>query len=426
MPNTVVVGAQWGDEGKGKIVDILAKNYNIVVRSQGGNNAGHTIKHLEKTYKLQSIPSGVLFNDVCCCIGAGCVLNPESLILEINLLKKENLTPLNLKIDPRVHIIMPWHIALDKAQENFKAKNNIGTTKKGIGPCYCDKFKRDGIRLQELIEPEIFKQKASFFGELNNKILTKVYGKEALNIEQIIKNYAEFAKQIKEFVFDVSEFLNKEYLNKKSILFEGAQGTMLDINYGSYPFVTSSSPTTAGICQGAGFSPNKINSVLGVSKAYTTRVGQGPFPSEIFGETAKLIRKKGAEFGTNTKRERRIGWLDTVVLNHSKKINGFFELAFNKLDILSGIKTLKICRYYKTKQGKLLNSFPCSLKGLEEISPVFEEMPGFDEDISNCKTIEELPTNCKKYILKVEELTGCKVKMLGVGPKRHQNILRDI
>lgn len=426
MPSKVVIGAQWGDEGKGKVVDILAENSNVVVRSQGGNNAGHTIKQKEKTYKLKSIPSGILYPKVCCYIGSGVVLNPESVLEEIKELESQNIKiENNLKIDSRAHIIMPWHIALDQAEEEFKSNEKIGTTKKGIGPCYADKIKRTGIRLEELINPKKFKEKTEFLGEFNNTILTKIYNKPALQIKNIIEKYSSYANELKKYVFNVSELLYEDYEKGKNILFESAQGTMLDINYGTYPFVTSSSPIAGGVCTGAGFSPKFIDEIVGIAKAYTTRVGEGPFPTEILNETGEYIQKKGAEFGTNTKRKRRIGWLDTVILNHSRKINGFSYLVLNKLDVLSGIKRLKICTAYKTKTGEIIKNFPPSMEKLKEITPIYEEMPGFEENIENCKTVEELPTNCKKYILKVEELINCKIKMIGVGAKRHQNIIRN-
>ena len=426
MPTKVVVGAQWGDEGKGKIIDILASQSDVVVRSQGGNNAGHTIKQKDKTYALKLIPSGILFPNVCCYIGAGVVLNPEAILLEIEKLKEENIDFKNLKIDPRVQIIMPWHIALDAAQEEKKGKNNIGTTKKGIGPCYCDKVKRIGIRLHELINPKIFRERAKIVGEFNNEILVKIYNKAPLKIDEIIEKYLSYGEQLKQYVADISSLVYDAYCANKKILFEGAQGAMLDVNFGTYPFVTSSSPITGGVCTGVGIGPTYIDDIIGVCKAYTTRVGMGPFPSEILDEKATLIREKGFEFGTNTKRERRIGWFDAVVLNHSKIVNGFKKIALNKLDILSGIEKLKICTAYQTKDKKIIKNFPPCLETLDEITPIYEEMPGFSEDITNCKTIEELPTNCKKYILKIEELCGCKVEMIGVGPKRHQNIYRNI
>ena len=426
MPTKIVVGAQWGDEGKGKIIDILASKSDIVVRSQGGNNAGHTIKKNEKTYALKLIPSGILFPNVECYIAAGVVLNPESILEEIENLKKENIDFKRLKIDYRTNIIMPWHIELDIAQEEIKKKNNIGTTKKGIGPCYYDKIKRTGIKLYDIINPEILEKKAKEIGEFNNKILTQIYKKPPLQIECIIKKYVSFGNQLKKYAADVSKLTYDAYHSNKKILFEGAQGTMLDVNFGTYPFVTSSNPIAGGVCTGVGIGPTAIDSVIGISKAYTTRVGMGPFPTEILDKTADLIREKGFEFGTNTKRKRRIGWFDAVVLRHSKRINGFTNIALNKLDILSGVEKLKICTSYKTKDNKIIEDFPSATEELDEITPVYEEFPGFVENIKDCKTIEELPLNCKKYIMAIEKLTACRVSMIGVGPKRHQNIFRNI
>ena len=426
MPTKVVVGAQWGDEGKGKIIDILASKSDVVVRSQGGNNAGHTIKKGEKTYALKLIPSGILFPDVECYIAAGVVLNPKAILEEIENLKKENINFNKLKIDYRASIIMPWHIALDSAQEEQKKSNSIGTTKKGIGPCYCDKIKRTSIQFYDIMNPDIFVEKAKTIGEFNNKILSKIYGKSPLKIEQIIEEYISFGKKLKEYAGDVSKLVEDAYILNKKILFEGAQGTMLDVNFGTYPYVTSSNPIAGGVCTGVGIGPNRIDSIIGVSKAYTTRVGMGPFPTEILDEKADIIRDKGFEFGTNTKRKRRIGWFDAVVLRHSKRINGFRTIALNKLDILNGLEKLKICTAYKTKNGEILKDFPASIEELKKVIPIYEEFPGFSQDIVDCKTIEELPLNCKKYIMAIEKLTDCKVSMIGVGPKRHQNIFRNI
>ena len=426
MPTKVVVGAQWGDEGKGKIIDILASKSDVVVRSQGGNNAGHTIKKGEKTYALKLIPSGILFPDVECYIAAGVVLNPKAILEEIENLKKENINFNKLKIDYRASIIMPWHIALDSAQEEQKKANSIGTTKKGIGPCYCDKIKRTSIQFYDIMNPDIFVEKAKTIGEFNNKILSKIYGKSPLKIEQIIEEYISFGKKLKEYAGDVSKLVEDAYILNKKILFEGAQGTMLDVNFGTYPYVTSSNPIAGGVCTGVGIGPNRIDSIIGVSKAYTTRVGMGPFPTEILDEKADIIRDKGFEFGTNTKRKRRIGWFDAVVLRHSKRINGFRTIALNKLDILNGLEKLKICTAYKTKNGEILKDFPASIEELKKVIPIYEEFPGFSQDIVDCKTIEELPLNCKKYIMAIEKLTDCKVSMIGVGPKRHQNIFRNI
>ena len=400
MPSRIVVGAQWGDEGKGKVVDVLAAESDVVVRSQGGNNAGHTIKANNKTYKLKSIPSGILFPNVYCYIGAGVVINPKSILDEIKELKNEGISFENLKIDNRANIITPWHIAIDDAQERLKSKNNIGTTKKGIGPCYCDKFKRIGIRMHDLVDEETLKEKLKYLGEHNNKVLEKLYGEAPLYVEKTISEYLEFGKELKSFTADVSALVYNDYESGKNILFEGAQGTMLDIDHGTFPFVTSSNPIAGGVCTGVGFSPTKVDEIIGVCKAYTTRVGKGPFPSEISNSVGDLIREKGAEFGTNTKRKRRIGWFDAVVLRHSRIVNGFDRIVLNKLDILQNVNPLKICVAYRTKYGQILKNFPAATNILDEITPIFEEMPGFSEDISNCKTVEELPLNCKRYILK--------------------------
>lgn len=426
MPTKVVVGAQWGDEGKGKIIDILASKCDIVVRCQGGNNAGHTVKHKDNTYTLRCIPSGILFENVSCYISSGVVLNPQSVLLEIEELKSKGVNIKNLKIDPRVHVIMPWHVALDEAYEISKGENNIGTTKKGIGPCYEDKMNRCGIRLHELIDKDSFTKKALNVGNFKNKILEKIYNIEPLNINKIVNDYVEYGEKLKPFIEDTCQAIYNAYIENKHILFEGAQGSMLDINYGTYPFVTSSNPISGGICTGAGIAPTAIDKVLGVAKAYTTRVGGGPLPTAMNEDLQNIIIEKGAEFGTNTKRRRRIGWLDAVALRYSKIINGFNTIALNKLDILSGIGSLKICTAYKTKQGNTIKHFPWSLDELAGVTPIYEEFEGFNEDISMCRTVEDLPLNCKKYILGIERLCNIKISMIGTGPKRHENIYRDI
>lgn len=424
MPASIVVGTQWGDEGKGKIIDIIASRADVVVRSQGGNNAGHTVVNDGNTYKLHLIPSGILYKNTLCLIGAGVVLDPKDFIGELNSLGERGVTFDNLKIDPRAHVIMPWHITLDGLSEKFRGNSDIGTTKRGIGPAYMDKYERCGIRVYDLIHPEVFAEKARATGMLKNKIITQVYGGEAHDIEAIIKEYTEYGKRLKKYVDDVSVIVYNAAKSGKQIMFEGAQATLLDIDFGTYPYVTSSHPLSAGVCVGTGVGPMIINDIIGVAKAYTTRVGKGPFPTELEDETGDLIRNRGGEFGTTTGRPRRTGWFDAVIVRHSVRVNGLSKLAINKLDTLSGIGNLKICVAYKKSDGTLIKDFPATLEELADCEPVYEEFEGFDADISNCKSFDELPQVCKNYILKLEELCECKIAMVGIGPDRSQILER--
>ncbi len=422
MPSSIVIGTQWGDEGKGKIIDILASQAEVVVRSQGGNNAGHTVVNNGVTYKLHLIPSGILYPDTLCLIGAGVVIDPKNFLEELEMLKERNISTQNLKIDPRAHVVMPWHIVLDGLSEEFRGNSDIGTTKRGIGPTYMDKYERCGLRMYDLIHPEIFKEKAASTGRLKNKIITDVYGGEALDIDAIISEYTEYGKALAPFVDDVSVLAFDAYKAGKNIMFEGAQATLLDIDYGTYPYVTSSHPVSAGVCTGTGIGPKMIDRIIGVAKAYTTRVGKGPFPTELNDETGETIRNIGGEFGTTTGRPRRTGWFDAVILRHSVRVNGLDGIALNKLDTLSRLGELKICTAYRKPDGTTIENFPATLEELDGCTPVYESIKGFNEDISKCRTYEELPQACKDYIKRVEELCGCPVVMIGVGPDRSQII----
>ena len=424
MPANIVVGTQWGDEGKGKIIDILASRAEVVVRSQGGNNAGHTVVSNGQTYKLHLIPSGILYPDTLCLIGAGVVLDPKDFIGELDSLKEKGISTANLRIDPRAHVVMPWHIILDGLSEKFRGNSDIGTTKRGIGPTYMDKYERCGIRIYDLVHPEIFAEKARSTGKLKNKIITDVYGGEAVDIEAVIAEYTEYGKRLAEYVDDVSVITYEASKAGKTIMFEGAQATLLDIDFGTYPYVTSSHPLSAGVCVGTGVGPKTITNVIGVAKAYTTRVGKGPFPTELDDEIGDKIRNIGGEFGTTTGRPRRTGWFDAVIVRHSVRVNGLDGLAINKLDTLSGLGELKICNGYKKPDGSVIKHFPASLEELCECEPVYEVAEGFDEDISKCRTFDELPEACKKYIERLEELCECHVAMIGVGPDRTQIIER--
>lgn len=422
MAANIVIGTQWGDEGKGKVIDILASRADVVIRSQGGNNAGHTVASNGETYKLHLIPSGILYKDTLCLIGAGVVLNPQDLLGEIDNLEARGISCDNLKIDPRAHIVMPWHIILDGLSEEFRGNLDIGTTKRGIGPTYMDKYERSGIRFYDLIHPEVFAEKARATGKLRNKIITAVFGGEAVDIEAVIKEYTEYGKRLAKYEADVSVLAYEAVKVNKTILFEGAQATLLDIDFGTYPYVTSSHPLSAGVCVGTGVGPTVINNVYGVAKAYTTRVGKGPFPTELNDATGDYIREKGHEFGTITGRPRRTGWFDSVIIRHAVRVNGLNCLVVNKLDTLAGIDTLKICVAYKKPDGTIIKDFPATLEELDGCQPVYEDYPGFNDDISGCKTFDELPDICKGYIKRLEELCECKIAMIGVGPDREQQI----
>lgn len=424
MAANVVVGSQWGDEGKGKIIDILASRADVVVRAQGGNNAGHTVQSGDEVYKLHLIPSGILYPQTLCLIGCGVVVDPKVLLEEIGSLKARGVTCENLRIDPRAHVILPWHIELDGLSEAARGGSDIGTTRRGIGPCYMDKAERCGLRMSDLIVPERFAEKAALVGSQKNDIITKLYGGKALDIGAVIEEYTEYGRQLRKYVEDVSVLTYNAVREGKNVLFEGAQGCLLDIDMGTYPYVTSSHPISGGFTTGIGIGPGMISEVLGVAKAYTTRVGKGPFPTELFDETGDQIRNLGGEFGTTTGRPRRCGWFDAVILRHAVRVNGLTGIALNKLDTLSGLKTLKVCVAYRRSDGSLIRNFPTSLEDLADCSPVYEELPGFDGDLSRCTSYDELPQEAKDYVAFLEQQLDCPVKMVGVGPARSQNLER--
>lgn len=424
MSVKVVVGTQWGDEGKGKIIDILASRADVVVRSSGGNNAGHTVENAGEVYKLHLIPSGILYPETLCLIGSGTVIDPKVILEEIDGLKSRGITCENLRIDPRAHVIMPWHIALDGMSEKMRGSSEIGTTRRGIGPCYMDKAERCGLRIYDLVHPELFAAKAREVGSVKNLIISKVYEESPIDVEAVIEEYREYGKRLKGYVADVSVLTYESYRAGKEVLFEGAQGTLLDLDMGTYPFVTSSHPISGGICIGSGVGPNIVDEIIGVAKAYTTRVGKGPFPTELMDEKGDLIRNRGFEFGTTTGRPRRTGWFDAVILRHAVRVNGLTALAVNKVDTLSDIGDLKICIAYRKPDGTELRDFPAALEELAECEPIYETVKGFKGDISKCRSFNELPEDCKAYITKLEELCGCPIKMVGVGPSREQNLER--
>lgn len=424
MPSKVVVGVQWGDEGKGKVIDILASRADVVVRSQGGNNAGHTVKSGENVYKLHLIPSGILYPGVKCYIGCGVVIDPQDLLREIDDLTARGIDCSALRIDPRAHIIMPWHRKLDGLSEQALGGSKIGTTGRGIGPCYMDKYERCGIRMYDLVHEDLFEKKTRSVGALKNAIITKIYGGEPIDIDPIISEYNSYAKRLAPYVEDVSVLTDRAFKEGKEILFEGAQATLLDIDFGTYPYVTSSHPVAGGAAIGAGVGPTALGDIIGVAKAYTTRVGEGPFPTELFDETGDLIRNRGQEFGTTTGRPRRTGWFDAVLIRHAVRVNGLDYLAVNKFDTLSGIKTLKVCVAYKKPDGTVLTDYPCDINELLGAEPVYEEVAGFSGDLSTCRSFDDLPKECQNYIARLESLCGCPIRMIGVGPARDQILER--
>ncbi|AIQ61711.1 adenylosuccinate synthase [Paenibacillus borealis] len=419
MSTVVVVGTQWGDEGKGKITDFLAESADVVARYQGGNNAGHTILIDGKKFKLSLIPSGVFYKEKTCVIGNGMVINPEALIQEINYIHENGFDTKNLVISDRAHVIMPYHMLLDALEEDRKGPNKIGTTRKGIGPCYMDKAARNGIRIADLMDAEEFELRLRPLMEEKNQVITQVYGAEPLNVEEILTKYLEYAEVLRGYVTDTSVVLNDAIDAESRVLFEGAQGVMLDIDQGTYPFVTSSNPSAGGVCIGSGVGPSKIKQVIGVAKAYTTRVGDGPFPTELNDATGDYIRETGHEYGTVTGRARRVGWFDSVVVRHARRVSGITGLSLNSLDVLSGLETVKICTGYKFR-GEIITHYPASLKMLAECEAVYEELQGWSEDITAAKTLDDLPANTRKYVERVSELTGIPISIFSVGRNREQ------
>jgi adenylosuccinate synthase len=418
MSVTVLVGSQWGDEGKGKIVDILSEKYDYVTRFQGGANAGHTVEIGEKKYILHLIPSGILRKEVKCVIGNGVVIDPKALLEEIKLLEENDISVKGrLFISHNAHLIMPYHKLLDSINES--GKNKIGTTGRGIGPCYIDKFARKGIRIVDLLNKDVLEEKIRKNLEEKNILLEKVYEHAGLDVNKIIKEYLEFDKEIDQYITDVPSLLNTAISEKKNILLEGAQGALLDVDHGTYPYVTSSSPTTGGACTGTGIPPTKITNVLGIVKAYTTRVGHGPFPTELTNNEGDKLRKIGAEYGATTGRPRRCGWYDAFLVRYSATINGIDSVAITKLDVLSSFDKIQVCTGYKLN-GKMIKTFPSDVDRLNKAAPVYESVDGWNEDISGCKTYKELPEKTKKYLKFIAEKSNIKIDIVSVGPKRNQ------
>lgn len=422
MTVVAVVGSQWGDEGKGKMTDYLSQSADMTVRSNGGNNAGHTIAFGGNTFKMRLIPSGIFEAKKETVIGNGVVINPEVLLDEIKYLEDNGINTDKLAISNRAHIVMPYDILQDVYQEEAKGANKVGTTKNGIGPTYMDKASRIGIRMCDLLEKDTFEEKLRFNLNEKNALFVNVYGKEALKFEDIFEKYWKLGQELKKYVTDTSVIVNDAIDNDDKVLFEGAQGVMLDIDQGTYPFVTSSNTVTGGIATGIGIGPSKVDTVIGICKAYTTRVGAGPFPTELLDETGNYIRETGHEYGTVTGRPRRVGWFDSVALRHSKRVAGIDALSLNLLDVFSGLKTVKIAVAYEL-DGQKIDYYPASLKELERCKPIYEELPGWDEDITKVTKLEDLPENARHFLSRVSELVGVPLVTVSVGPDREQTIV---
>ena len=423
MSHVVVVGTQWGDEGKGKVVDLLASRADLVVRFQGGNNAGHTLVVNGEETICHLIPSGILHEGKKCLIGNGVVVDPEVLLEEIETLsdRKISVGPQNLSLSERAHLIMPYHKAIDNAREVAKGKNKLGTTGRGIGPCYEDKAGRTGIRAIDLTEPETMEEKMRTNLEEKNFFLTKFLNAEPLEFQPIYDRYLSMAESLRPYISDVSSEIDRAIRSGDKVLFEGAQGAHLDIDQGTYPFVTSSNPLSGAVCAGAGVGPDKLNHIIGIVKAYTTRVGAGPFLTELLDDIGDYIQKKGGEFGATTGRRRRCGWLDIVMLRDSIRWNGLTSLSITKLDVLTGLEKIKICIGYDL-QGERLDSRPASLKKLEKCIPIYEEMPGWKEDISSARHMDQLPRKTRDYLGRIAQILEVPLSFVSVGPKREQTI----
>jgi len=421
MPATVVIGAQWGDEGKGKITDILAEHSDLICRYQGGNNAGHTIVRDGEEFKLHLIPSGILYPAKTCAIGNGVVIDPHILFGEIEALRSRGISAENLRISANAHLIMPYHILLDGGFEKQLGKFKIGTTGRGIGPCYIDKFARVGIRVQDLFDEKILRRKIRVALDDKNRLL-QLYDIGVLDPDQVADEYLGFRERLEPYVADVSLLVNKALDDGREVLFEGAQGTLLDIDFGTYPFVTSSNPIAGGACAGAGVGPTRIDHVVGVAKAYTTRVGEGPFPTELFDEIGDAMCEVGQEFGTTTGRKRRCGWLDLVALRYAVRVSGITHLAITKLDVLTGLETIKVCTRYKAGR-RVLDEFPLLQTDFHHARPVLDELPGWNDDIRDCDNWADLPETARDYIQFIATFTKTRVKFIAVGPGREETII---
>ncbi len=423
MAGLVLLGAQWGDEGKGKVTDVVAEQATTVVRYQGGNNAGHTVVVGDSEFKLRLVPSGILYPGKTCVIGNGVVIDPKVLLEELSYLKRKGVDTGGLRISPRAHVILPYHIAIDALEEAAKGEGKIGTTKNGIGPCYMDKYARTGIRIVDLLDKEVFAELLQRNLRAKNELIVKIYSGRPFSFDEIYAQYCTYAEQLRPYVSDTSVLVSEALARGENVVFEGAQGTLLDVDHGTYPYVTSSNPVASYACVGAGVGPTQIKNVLGIIKAYTTRVGEGPFPTELFDAAGETLQRVGREYGTVTGRTRRCGWIDMVMLHYAIRLSGINEFALMKLDVLDTLPTVKICTHYD-RNGEKVEHFPASLKELAECRPVYEELPGWQTDTSGCTSFEALPEAARHYVERIEELTGVPVRIVAVGPRRDQTILR--
>ncbi|WP_288873726.1 adenylosuccinate synthase [uncultured Corynebacterium sp.] len=424
MSAIIIVGAQWGDEGKGKATDILGGRVDYVVKPNGGNNAGHTVVVGGEKYELKLLPAGVLSENATPILGNGVVVNLEALFEEIDGLEARGANASRLKISANAHLVAPYHQQLDRVQERFLGKRAIGTTGRGIGPTYADKVARVGLRVQDVFDESILRQKIESALDVKNQMLVKMYNRRAISVEETMDYFGRYAERLEPMVIDAERMLNDALSAGKHVLMEGGQATMLDVDHGTYPFVTSSNPTAGGACVGAGIGPTRITGVLGIIKAYTTRVGAGPFPTELFDKWGEFLQVTGGEVGVNTGRVRRTGWYDSVIARYASRVNGFTDLFLTKLDVLTGIGEIPICVAYDV-DGKRFDEMPMTQTDFHHATPIYETMPAWDEDITGCRTFEELPQKAQDYVLRLEELSGAPISYIGVGPGRDQTIVRN-
>jgi adenylosuccinate synthase len=420
VPASVIVGGQWGDEGKGKIVDLLARHSDVVCRYQGGPNAGHTIVAGGETYKLHHIPSGILYAGTECVLGAGCVIDPEVFVRELDELEERGISTEAVHVSGNAHVIMPWHVALDRASERRLGRLQIGTTRRGIGPAYADKAARLGIRVQDLLDQKILRQKIEVALAEKNVWLKRVYGAPALELDEVAETLERLARRLRPYVTDTSLLVDRALRAGRTVLLEGAQGTLLDLDHGTYPFVTSSNPVAAAAATGVGIGPNRIDAVIGVAKAYVTRVGEGPFPTEIRGDDQDRMRELGGEYGTTTGRERRCGWLDLVALRYAARVNGFTALALTKLDVLSHFAEIPVCTRYRLRDGSETEEFPAHQSDFHHCEPVYEVLPGWQESLDGAESVADLPAGARRYIAAVEEELELEVSLIGTGRERER------
>ena len=421
MATVVVVGTQWGDEGKGKVTDFLAERAHVVARYQGGNNAGHQIRINGQKFNMHLLPSGYLYEDKVCLLGNGMVIDPRALLEEMDYIRNQGVKPGKLVISDRAHVVMPYHLRIDELEEERKSMQKIGTTRKGIGPAYMDKAARIGIRIADLLDPEEFRRKLTLNVEEKNRLLHRYYETDGFDVDTLFDEYMGYAERIRPYVTETSVVLDEAISRGEDVLFEGAQATMLDLDQGTYPYVTSSNPVAGGVCIGAGVGPTKIDKVIGVVKAYSTRVGEGPFVSELTNDLGDMLREAGHEYGVTTGRARRVGWFDSVVTQHARRVSGLDAIAVTKLDILSVLDELKICVAYRL-DGQEITHVPASLSALGRCEPVYETMPGWKEDITGVRTFDNLPVEAQHYLHRLEELTGAKIAIFGTGAEREQMV----